>query len=253
MQHAALHATRATLLRWRTLCCRALRLFPNRLPNPNPPCLTFGNGRNLAFVTTALDPRVAPAGKLLIPSVLCSTGGSSSGLAHDDFYTARAYSLWLQLMQSGNNPNYTSTGAVNPAWAIGFGRSNLQNLQIPAPKKDKIDEMVNSFAPEMSLWAWVDPGSWRFVLAVSMFGSVLVLGWGSELLSAAVLFAPPPEPTAVDAATHAREADARANNRIKNGWWRLAQLAFPLFLTIAVFSRSVFGLPFLCVGLWKFG
>jgi len=98
--------------------------------------LTFGNGRNLAFVTTTPDPRVAPAGKLLIPSVLCSTGGSSSGLAHDDFYAARACSRWLQLMQSGNNPNYTSTGAVNPAWAIGFGRSNLQNLQIPAPKKD---------------------------------------------------------------------------------------------------------------------
>ena len=103
----------------------------------------------------------------------------------------------------------------------------------------------------MSLWAWVDPGSWRFVQAVTMFGSVLVLGWGSELLSAAVLFAPPPETNAADAATTG--AGTRTDNRIKNGWWRLAQLAFPLFLTISVFSRSVFGLPFLCTGLWKFG
>ena len=37
------------------------------------------------------------------------------------------------------------------------------------------------------------------------------------------------------------------------GYWRAAQLAFPLFLSIALYSRSLFGLPFLVAGLWKLG
>ena len=119
--------------------------------------------------------------------------------------------------------------------------------------------MIKGFAPQASLWAWVDPGSWRFVQAVVMWGSVNMLGWGGELLSSAMLFAPPSQSDAVDAsasmgagAATNREAGV-GRTHIKHGFWKLAQLAFPLFLTIAVYSRSVFGLPFLCAGLWKFG
>ena len=216
----------------------------------------------MAFVTSTLprqsDVQAGTAGKLLIPSVICTAAGSSSGLAHDDFLPARVYSLWLELMMVGNRPNYTSPGATNPAWAAGFGRSNLQNLGIPAPTKHEIDTIVKGFAPQMSLWAWVDPGSWRFVQAVVMWGSVMVLGWGGELLSASVLFAPLPPIAAVDVSV-AFDANAGTTgngvdrHHLKNGWWRLAQLAFPLFLTIAFYCRSVFGLPFLCMGMWKFG
>lgn len=35
--------------------------------------------------------------------------------------------------------------------------------------------------------------------------------------------------------------------------WRFAQLLFPLFVTIALFSKSAFGLLFLPLGLWKLG
>ena len=49
-----------------------------------------------------LNPGMAPVGKLLIPSVICTTEGSSSGLAYDEFVTARVYSLWLYLITVGN-------------------------------------------------------------------------------------------------------------------------------------------------------
>ena len=116
--------------------------------------------------------------------------------------------------------------------------------------------MIKDVAPYPSLWAWIDLGSWRFVTAIAMFGSVLVLGWGSELVSAAVLFAPPSQSDAAHASKLSSAADRHVRDRshhIKTGWWRLAQLVFPLFLTIAIYSKSVFGLPFLCLGLWKFG
>ena len=35
--------------------------------------------------------------------------------------------------------------------------------------------------------------------------------------------------------------------------WRFMQLVFGLCLTVATFSRSVFGLPFMVLGLWKGG
>ena len=119
----------------------------------------------MAFVTSTLPRKSGvitdTAGKLLTPSIICTAAGSSSGLAHDDFIAARIYSLWLELMTVGNRPNYTSPGTINPAWAAGFGRSNLLNLGIPAPTKDDINAMIKGFAPQASLWAWVDPGSWH--------------------------------------------------------------------------------------------
>jgi hypothetical protein len=36
-------------------------------------------------------------------------------------------------------------------------------------------------------------------------------------------------------------------------WWHIAQLMFPLMLLVAIMSRSVFGLPFMVFGLYKFG
>lgn len=44
-----------------------------------------------------------------------------------------------------------------------------------------------------------------------------------------------------------------AVTEVADAVWRYAQLLFPLFLTVAIYSRSVFGLPFLVLGLWKFG
>jgi hypothetical protein len=35
--------------------------------------------------------------------------------------------------------------------------------------------------------------------------------------------------------------------------WQVSQLLFALFVSIAVFSASPFGLPFAVLGLWKFG
>ena len=35
--------------------------------------------------------------------------------------------------------------------------------------------------------------------------------------------------------------------------WHAAQLAFSLFLTVALFAHSAIGLPFLVLGLWKVG
>mmetsp|Transcript_38530 Transcript_38530/g.96160 ORF Transcript_38530/g.96160 Transcript_38530/m.96160 type:complete len:107 (+) Transcript_38530:168-488(+) len=35
--------------------------------------------------------------------------------------------------------------------------------------------------------------------------------------------------------------------------WHAAQLAFSLFLTVALFAHGAIGLPFLVLGLWKMG
>ena len=182
---------------------------------------TFGNRRNMAFVTSTLDRQIefvsGNAGKLLIPSVICTAAGGPSGLAHDDFVSARVHSLWPRLAMVGNFSNFTTAGATGPAWAVGFGQSDLQNLWIPAPTKVEIDAMIKGFAPHASLWAWADPGSWRFVQATVTWVSVMVLGWGGELLSAAVLFAPPSCSDAVDTSA-STDAGAATNGRRQRPW-----------------------------------
>lgn len=86
----------------------------------------------MAFVTSTLDRQIefvsGNAGKLLIPSVICTAAGGPSGLAHDDFVSARVHSLWPRLAMVGNFSNFTTAGATGPAWAVGFGQSDLQNL-----------------------------------------------------------------------------------------------------------------------------
>jgi hypothetical protein len=96
---------------------------------------------------------------------------------------------------------------------------------------------------------------WRWVRAIVIWISVLVMGWGTETVFA--LSVQSQQRTNIKAMTLNIQPKRTYTHELKTlkekYAWMIVQLFFPLCLSIALYSNSVFGLPFLVVGLWKFG
>ena len=81
---------------------------------------------------------------------------------------------------------------------------------------------------------YISDEAFAWLLTYCTWVSVLIIGLGSELIVGHIL------------------VEVLSVKRLKQ-FWQGAQLAFPLFLNIAIASRSYWGLLFLVLGLWKCG
>ena len=180
-----------------------------------------------------------------IPSVICSTASPatsapelpSGDLNGGRFIVPRTISLFLHVasLASPSRPQQPLT--ISPATWAAFGTSNLAYAYLRVPSKSELLYMLNELPiAVLSIFNYVSTDQWLSIVTISTYGSVLVWGWGSEVVCLQYLMNFVGMP-----------------GRVYVGLWVYAQLAFPLFLSIAVFSRSYFGLPFLVLGLWKFG
>jgi hypothetical protein len=101
--------------------------------------------------------------------------------------------------------------------------------------------MVSTMPSAISPANRIDAGSWPIMVCFTLWGSVMLLAWGTEVMTAMALSKKSIRDDQLDSLFLSKEH------------WMLAGMCFSLFLSIAVYSRSVFGLPFLVAGLWKLG
>ena len=100
--------------------------------------------------------------------------------------------------------------------------------------------MVSAMPSAISVAERIDAGAWPIVICFTLWGSVMLMAWGNEVLAAITL-------------AERDDSDGQQKSMwLSQGHWKFAGMSFSLMLSIAVFSRSVFGLPFLVAGLWKF-
>eukprot|EP00037_Helgoeca_nana_P027536 m.315771 g.315771 ORF g.315771 m.315771 type:complete len:796 (+) comp27530_c0_seq2:121-2508(+) len=194
------------------------------------------NSWNAAFVLTHFKPEKGSIAKLFIPSIVCNDQHEQA----DQWVAARTYSLYLVAHEVRHVPVFSSPpGPPNPEYLRRFGESNLASLGVPAASSDEVHWLITSMPSTLSLAVWVDAKSWRIITCFTLWGSTMLLAWGIEIIAAAKL-------SEAKASTHEPLLFAQRH-------WMLAELCFPLFLSIAFYSRSVFGLPFLVAALWKLG
>jgi hypothetical protein len=200
---------------------------------------------NMAFVTSNLPQRQGSAGKLLIPSILCTTDEVGEASVSDLWMASRVYSLFLSIVGSttdhANGTAFSRVGAskTTAEFAAGFGKSNLVTLGVPAALREEIKLMENSFPSTLAPLAGISAGSWQMVGCLTLWGSAMIAGWGIEVVSAKTML----------------QVSGRSGF-ISGAMWTLAQLIFPFFLSISIYGAragSVFSLPFLVAGLWKLG
>lgn len=108
--------------------------------------------------------------------------------------SARAYSLFLTLHNMGNRPNYTTAGGgKSREYLEEFGKSNLRSIGIPVATESDTAWMVQAMPNTYSPGGRVDSRSWQMLVCLALWGSVMVLGWGMEIVvisSSAGAFAP---------------------------------------------------------------
>eukprot|EP00039_Didymoeca_costata_P006981 m.95117 g.95117 ORF g.95117 m.95117 type:complete len:645 (+) comp13478_c0_seq3:39-1973(+) len=198
---------------------------------------------------------------LMSPTTMCASidHGSPDGYARD-FHTIAGYSNFLTvagLLQ--NSPLFSplTNNTRNISYDRLFGNSNIKYMQTRMVTKDDMNNMRLHFPAKTSTFKTAGYESWKVIRSALLFGSLLLLGWGSEIVFSLWLLKQPEEQdidmfddTEFIMATGG--FDEASRYRII-GIWRLAQLAFPLFLSISLMGESVFGLPFMVVGLWKCG
>jgi hypothetical protein len=194
------------------------------------------NSWNAAFVLTHLKAENGQIAKLFIPSVVCNDQHEQA----DQWLAARTYSLYLTSHEARHVPVFSSPpGPPNPEYLRRFGESNLASLGVPAASSDEVHWLITSMPGTLSLAVWVDAKSWRIITCFTLWGSTMLLAWGIEIIVALKL--------------SQAKASAHKSLFLTQRHWMLAELCFPLFLSMAFYSRSVFGLPFMVAGLWKLG
>lgn len=215
---------------------------------PPPPAILFCFRRNLGFVTGLEFLRSATfLAKLLIPSVTCAAADQAHA---SGFLAARLYSLALSLFYVSND-NYPGRAAIpltNPSMASAMGHTTLRRMQLAQPTADLVQETLHNLCQGMCMdWSWglsrssttyyvTDREFQKFVGAVTWVTVVLV-GFGTEM-------------------TLGRYLTSVMKPKRLQVSWVYAQFLFPLLAIVSLLAaarRSVFCLPFLVVGLWKFG
>jgi len=208
----------------------------------------------MAYVTALTHPRRAVTAKLFIPAVICTGNGTDGG--ESSFLAARIYSLYYHLLSTNDNAELTFDVEA-PAWkneySKRFGKSNLIQDPLPFPTVDDTKLLMNSFPRPDTPFAMLDGNSFQIIVCLSAWLSVVLFGFGMELISMNFLFSVSDDATTAADDTAARNPDEMTGHKRALVLWRIAELAFPIFVTVAFQSRSWFGLPFLAIGLWKFG
>ena len=206
---------------------------------------------NLAYVLEFAD--LEYVYKLLIPSCACSDDAHHAPHGHAGLWKGRrVYSLFLmmRILTAPEPPGAAASGALKDATAArrAFGASNYAAADLFAPEAcgegsldhlfDKLEDLArvrddDHEANPSPTEPLSRRGFKRYTTGVMWFSTCLA-GLGAEIILGPFIVA------GISAGT------ART-------LWVYAQVFFPLALTVAMFGRSVFGLPFLVFGLWKGG
>ena len=203
------------------------------------------NAWNMGYVSQFNDLQFFP--KLLIPSVLCNS--------HDDratsWFSARAASLKLFILYQTNRGSEKLTKynvvVFSEALRREWGRATLEYTPImpPAPfSTGSLTSMFELLLPPSRHKGFTFTNYWsdewfRFYGSLVIWASVVSAGLGAEVILGPWLIE---KLAAQDASSHTGKV-----------MWHLAQAFFALNLTVAFFSGSALGLPYLVIGLWKCG
>lgn len=203
------------------------------------------NAWNLAFVAQFHDIQFFP--KLLIPSVLCSDGAG-----HETFAAARVPTLKLFMVYYANRQARGKSQYNVVAWPDrvrrAWGRAIMKytSLQKPADCCDtgSLISMFERLYPPTghegwSFTNWMTDKQFQLFGTIVMWAAVVSAGLGAELILG---------PWLVQMLSSSDES-SKTGEMV----WHLAQCFFALNLSVAFFSRSALGLPFLVIGLWKAG
>jgi hypothetical protein len=208
---------------------------------------------NMAFLVSKNQHPSAFA-QLLIPAVTCNPSHNINTQQFAHFTMARLYSLYfysIRNMSITDNEKYTSSRIVFPSdFARTFGQSNIQHTAGDIPSTKDIDDTFMQFrvANRVSITSILSPVMLQWIRAITLWVSVMVVGWGSEGVVALSIQQKIKQTKLIrNSAIEIKNATQEKHR------WMMVQLVFPLCLSISLYSSSLFGLPFLVVGLWKFG
>eukprot|EP00465_Bigelowiella_longifila_P012705 CAMPEP_0185277852 /NCGR_PEP_ID=MMETSP1359-20130426/59613_1 /TAXON_ID=552665 /ORGANISM="Bigelowiella longifila, Strain CCMP242" /LENGTH=751 /DNA_ID=CAMNT_0027872129 /DNA_START=122 /DNA_END=2377 /DNA_ORIENTATION=- len=202
---------------------------------------------NLAYV--GRFQRINTYHTLLIPSVVCSESSEKS----EDFILARSISLGLNLLvrfATNKEATYTWSAQTNdvPVKLMQFqGQTNIDSTSLSASdiSDRRWEEIFGSLLPERTQTEWkltntaplsyFDDAGFNCYVSFTVSFTMILTGLGMEI--------------------HIGPEIVNYLKQDRNGlwFWILAQFLFAFFSTVAILSLSPFGLPFLVLGLWKFG
>ncbi|CAE8604355.1 unnamed protein product [Polarella glacialis] len=208
---------------------------------------------NMNYVS--LFGELAVFAKLLIPSIICTSvsdttvEGNWSRPVPEMWVIAREVTLKAALAFMYNweaakiaSGVHTDNMVMSPHAREEWGRISMLHSSLPHPPdccgKGSLNMLYDQVLPygasEHSPTSEM-PSEWfLFYCTMVMWVMVLFTGFGSEFV------------VGVPLSKHLSEGSSEI-------FWTTTELLFPICLTVALFSQSVFGLPFLCVGLWKCG
>lgn len=214
---------------------------------------------NFAFTYSMADMVKMP--KLLIPSVSCLAAPTGNA---ETWFVNRLTSLSITMLydllaDSTFDQRQTSYAHVNPALAKNMGEVNRAEVQLSEPTKDVVEEMFYKACLECHDFQWrqtetgpshvlSDIEFKRYLGSVTWL-TVLLSGLGSEVMLGSVYIRKL-------VASSSGEKDAKDDLVRADFAWKYAQFLFPICATISLggaLHQSFFALPFLVVGLWKFG
>jgi len=171
--------------------------------------------------------------KLLIPGMFCT----SDDFAAQSFILKRLYSLFLHMNMNANPDNEFLQFMLTPAleqFALDFGKITNNHLPIRLPTAEDVKEMLIDWpTPYLSSFIHLGPYGWKLILTFSCWGSVVLAGFGMEYFMLGYVF--------------------KYHRVTTSAGWQFAQIIFPMLLSVALLSHSVFSFPILAVGLWKLG
>ena len=205
------------------------------------------NAWNMAFVSQFNDFQFFP--KLLIPSVQCTD--SSYQHRAELFFAARGPSLKLfmlyQTFRSTSRQTRYNVVAFPDNVRAAFGRSVLGHSQLLPPVEHNIGSPTNMFErllPPSGHEGWtftnhLDDIPFRIYGALAIWLAVVSAGLGAEFVLGPWLVA--------------KLSSSQGESSAGPMLWKLAQCFFAVNLTVALFSHSALGLPYLIIGLWKGG
>jgi hypothetical protein len=142
---------------------------------------------------------------------------------------------FLELVNSAHPSTTNQTNiAVDSTLVKSFGESNLQNHGLRIPTTQDLEKDVTDRFPGAgtSLFARLSSYQLLELTTVTMWVSCLILAFGLEIVQ--FMFVIP-----------------RMSEKTVEGLSLVAEVMFPICLSIAIFEATPFGLLILVVGLWK--
>jgi len=166
--------------------------------------------------------------QLLNPSTSC---------ANNDFIAAQGMALFLELVHSANPSTLGQFQLkIQPEMVQAFGHSNLRHHGLRTPSQHEIEKDVTNGLQGRgtSMFSMLSLYDVRIVSTITMWVSTQIFGLGLEIITFLFII-PSLSETAVEALSI------------------IAEIFFPIALSVAIYEGTPFGLLVLVIGLWKLG